>query len=440
MMAWIVSGLSLPGAVFNVTTVQEFQNALTTAQANGQDDIINVSPGLYTPASTLTYGASASESNTLTIQCPGGGAVIDAGSVVSGTLRGMYIATSNTTANVTLDGLVFQNGRITNPDAGAGLLAWLRYGSLTVRNCVFKNNTANQFLAQVNAAGAYLRIDNSPGVLTVQNCVFTNNYANGWGGGAEILPSYSGAAVLNNNLFVSNSADVYGGGAYIYTVAGTVTLDNNTFTANRTGAGGSGGGGAYIKLYSDTCALNLHNNILWGNTSGTGSGGDIYVEDDGDGNLVGATVKVLNNDTNQFDVHVGNHLTLGFNTNANPLLTSDYHLRAASPCIDAGTNLSWMTNATDMDGQPRICNGCVDMGADEVRLAATQFAYANGIVRSVWDTTVDARCQLQACTNLVSGAWQDVGSMVTGVTRQVSLNYTNLPGTRQFYRLKWLRP
>ena len=43
----------------------------------------------------------------------------------------------------------------------------------------------------------------------------------------------------------------------------------------------------------------------------------------------------------------------------------DYRLESFSPCIDTGTNMSWMWTATDLDGNPRIIGGIVDMGAYE---------------------------------------------------------------------------
>lgn len=46
---------------------------------------------------------------------------------------------------------------------------------------------------------------------------------------------------------------------------------------------------------------------------------------------------------------------------------NNYRLRADSPCIDAGKNASWMSEAVDLDGNPRIINGRVDMGAYEYK-------------------------------------------------------------------------
>jgi len=36
-----------------------------------------------------------------------------------------------------------------------------------------------------------------------------------------------------------------------------------------------------------------------------------------------------------------------------------------SPCIDTGAIMPWMTGATDLDGNPRIHDGQVDMGCYE---------------------------------------------------------------------------
>jgi hypothetical protein len=58
---------------------------------------------------------------------------------------------------------------------------------------------------------------------------------------------------------------------------------------------------------------------------------------------------------------------------ADPLFVNatarDFHLRATSPCINAGVNQAWMTGAQDIDGNTRIINGTVDIGADEFTTA-----------------------------------------------------------------------
>ncbi len=65
---------------------------------------------------------------------------------------------------------------------------------------------------------------------------------------------------------------------------------------------------------------------------------------------------------------------IGYGTN---LVPGNYRLQAGSPCVNAGTNLDWMTGACDLDGLPRILKGTVDMGAYE---EAHVFSYAPAAV------------------------------------------------------------
>ena len=47
------------------------------------------------------------------------------------------------------------------------------------------------------------------------------------------------------------------------------------------------------------------------------------------------------------------------------LAAGDLHLLSDSPCINAGTNQDWMVGSVDLDGNPRMMDGVVDMGAYE---------------------------------------------------------------------------
>src|SRR5205085_12309971 len=57
------------------------------------------------------------------------------------------------------------------------------------------------------------------------------------------------------------------------------------------------------------------------------------------------------------------------NISADPRFASrrygDLHVQPDSPCVDAGDGSALSAGATDIDGQPRILAGGVDIGADE---------------------------------------------------------------------------
>ena len=60
----------------------------------------------------------------------------------------------------------------------------------------------------------------------------------------------------------------------------------------------------------------------------------------------------------------GGHAGVG-NFDALPELDPTYHLLSTSPCRDAGDTLAPSLPALDIDGEPRVAHGVVDVGADE---------------------------------------------------------------------------
>jgi parallel beta-helix repeat protein len=140
-------------------------------------------------------------------------------------------------------------------------------------------------------------------------------------------------AVITNCTLTGNSAFSSGGGVY------WGTLYNCTLTANSADFGG----GAYNGR--------LNNCIVYFNT-GSSSGPNYFV----------ATLNYCC--TTPLPAGVGNI------TNT-PLFVDqigqNYRLQSSSPCIDAGLN-TYAGGPTDLDGNPRIVNGTVDMGAYEFQL------------------------------------------------------------------------
>jgi hypothetical protein len=149
------------------------------------------------------------------------------------------------------------------------------------------------------------------------------------------------------------------------------TVTNCTFSRNLAYYGG----GMHNEVNSDP---NVTNCIFWDNDA-------TEPNDSGD--------EIWNNDTNSVpnfsycDIEgdlngtgCGGYPSIGsYNIDSDPLFydpndPNDYHLGPNSPCIDKGDpNFDPDSNETDIDGEPRIVNGRVDIGADEYYWSPADF-------------------------------------------------------------------
>jgi hypothetical protein len=185
-------------------------------------------------------------------------------------------------------------------------------------NCVLTNCTVTQNTAYTDGGGAW--------TCTLNNCLVSSNSASLYGGGAE-------DCVLNNCLVKGNSVTDYGGGV-AYGWLTNCTVADNSVSAE------SGGG-----VWQSTLA----NCIVYFNKAPSSANFDpasslFYCD----------TIPLPRSGT--------------ANISLDPLFVNHFggnlRLQSNSACINAGSNGSAFGD-TDLDGNPRISQGTVDMGAYE---------------------------------------------------------------------------
>jgi len=275
---------------------------------------------------------------------------------------------ANITAATVIDGFTVTGGNASeyNQPSGYGGGLYCAGGgggnacSPTLGNLVFSGNHARH-----NGGGMINRGQNG-GVSSpaLTNVTFSGNQAEF--GGGMVNWGYAGVSspTLTNVTFSGNRANTDGGGmvnAGDYGMSSPV-LTNVTFSGNHAGRDG---GGMANDGYSGVSRPVLVNVILWGNAATNGS--QIL-------NAYGAA-PVLSYSLVQGGCPTGASCGAGMRYEDPlfvqpigaiyaPTTTGNYRLQLDSPAIDAGNTLS-VTAATDLDGNPRVINGIVDMGAYE---------------------------------------------------------------------------
>ena len=317
---------------------------------------------------------------------------------------------------------------------------------VTCVNNTLENNSG------MNGGGG-IAIQNASQVILTQNLLKQNNASGGewwdtwWttsdGHGGGICLSGCTSVSIDGNYLLQNAAGGGSGGAGIYVRCNAVVCDNNVFAGNNASCPGGGfycslsgdantilrfvnntvygntsvnnGGGVCFAIGGNAEHLLVHNNTIWGNTAINGQ--DVYLTG------YGSEKRLYNNNVHElfglWDFAVSNIDVAPLFVDA---LRGNYRLRANSLCINAGNNAAPGLPLVDLDGNARIADGVVDIGAYEQ--SASDWHPAD--VNTNWTIAApEFNAYAQAWTN--SAAWSTGPNPIPidYVTRAGYLSQTN---------------
>ncbi len=238
-------------------------------------------------------------------------------------------------------------------------------GFLQVDRCRFIQNSAGAF-------GIGGGVHHAGGVSSITSSEF---YGNTGFLGAGIQLNAPGM-VISDCIIAHNTGAKFGGGINMGIGFGNLDLTNCTIYGN--GATQIGGG-----VHLDGGTLNLRNCIVRNNTGPSGIAVDWNGIQAAIVNVDHSNVDPARIDVDPYNVGPGGVVTAFQSINLPALFVDpandDFHLTAASPCIDKGDRTLPNLATNDLDGDPRVVFVDVDMGADEAVFAALHPAAAGRV-------------------------------------------------------------
>ncbi len=305
------------------------------------------------------------------------------------------------------DGLV-RNSTISQNSAGEG-------GGLFCCNGLIENNVISDNSAEAGG-----------GLIWCHGVIRNNVIADNWamlGGGL-----FACHGTIRNNLIACNGT-YYGDGGGLCSCGGTA--ENNTIVHNTANGPpddpGRGGG-------LSNCHGTIRDCIIWSNDAAQAA--QLYESSRpvhscieggsaGDGNISSDP------DFVDFDGPDNKYWTWEDN---------NWRLSASSACIDKGANEEWMEDAVDLDDNPRIWGGTVDVGAYEygswpfkiLQLSQVQ----GGGAFLTWKTRPGDDYIVWWCHDLVAGGWTREDATIPSGGEQTTWSDPDTASAFKFYRIQ----
>ena len=189
-----------------------------------------------------------------------------------------------------------------------------------IRNCIIRNN---------NKAGIMVY----QSTTNITNCIIHDN------GVVGILTLSAWCAAKNCLIYDNNEGIEIGGSMTTGTFLNNTIVNNKSFGIKRIG--------------DPKQIMSISNCIIWDNN-----------EDLADCNATYSCIK------NKSDANGTDNIT------SDPCFVNprkkDFHISPKSPCVNAGDSNGEYTDQVDIDGEPRVIGGRVDIGADEVNMPASE--------------------------------------------------------------------
>ncbi|HUA64979.1 MAG TPA: choice-of-anchor Q domain-containing protein [Alphaproteobacteria bacterium] len=453
-------------------------NIQDAVDASSGGDLVLVSNGVYQTGGRVVYDSLTNRlviNKAITVESVNGPAVtlIVGNSILgSSAIRCVFMGNNAVLAGFTVtNGGTLNSGDFFLDESGGGIWATNSDTGVIVSNCVLTGN-----IAEGIGGGAY----------DVSICTSSIVHNSAFEGGAVGYDgTFTNFPIVTNCLIANNSASAYGGGAFGAELENCIVIQNvaswgggveagsgiyGCLIASNTAAQFPGGVDGFMKIQNCT----IVDNMAYQGVGGVDGGGPIFNSIIYYNTVVTNGVADYNGGTAIYCCTTITGNAIGCITNEPMfvnLANGDFRLASNSPCINGGEYVG-SDLGTDLDGNPRIVDGFVDMGAYEYQTPDYILPYywaqeyglsvndgtvidpdENGM--NYWETAVAGLNPTNAASvlrvsvsNSVSGAvvtWPNVAYKVYDLQRSTNLLanpafipiYTNFPvpaGTPLIFR------